>query len=225
MDIDIFLKQVTAECKASNVEFVVSPFSRVHYNHITCNGFFESLYPAELTTKHIIGEKSSIDVVRSGNTKAVLAVARGGKTDAEFLSLVAHEYCHMRQYIEQSALWIGADQFMLFDRWLEGEEVGQEELDAVWKKIVLLEADCERRVVDIIVKENLPLNIQEYCRRANSYIFFYHWVKKHRKWYNKAPYEIKGILDIMPYSMLANIHRYADENISEVIMSAFDQCV
>jgi hypothetical protein len=43
-----------------------------------------------------------------------------------------------------------------------------------------------------------PIYINDYIRRANSYVFFYELVFKYRQWYrNLAPYEIPKIIDIM----------------------------
>ncbi len=220
-----FIHKIATECDKHNVEIIISPKERVHYQTITCNGFFEPFYPVELKSEYILG-KLSHDIKFSGKTKIVLAASTGGKTDAEFMSLLAHEYCHMTQYVENSKLWVSAEDFNLFEEWLSGTSVSYKGLFDAWEKIVKLEADCEMRVVKLIGELGLPLDIAEYSRRANSYLFFYHWVLENKKWYKTAPYEVESILTLMPDTLFETVDEYiAVGAVTSEIMTAFDACL
>jgi hypothetical protein len=219
-----FIEKVKSDCIKNNVELIISPLNRVFYDHICCNGFFEPEFAIEATADHVLG-KINETITYSGNTRPALAASQGGKNDTEFLSLLAHEYCHMLQYLENSKLWLSSEQFSIFDEWLSGVEVDKSLLESIWSGIILLEADCERRVVNLINELDLPLSITDYCRRANSYLFFYHWVKKHRKWYNKAPYEIDYILNAMPTRIFKDLTMYIDTAVvPESSLHLFDGC-
>ena len=62
-----------------------------------------------------------------------------------------------------------------------------------------MELDCEIRSVENIKKWKLPLKINNYIQLANSYIYFYTYSLKVRKWCNlKSPYRVKSIVNIMP---------------------------
>ena len=63
-----------------------------------------------------------------------------------------------------------------------------------------MELDCERVAIGVIEKHLLPIDIPEYCKKANAYVHFYNLMKETRKWYSigKEPYNIKEIVDIMP---------------------------
>lgn len=220
-----FIDYIVADCEKYSVKVVISPNDRVHYDHITCNGFFEPHFPAEYKSEHILGESTS-NVTLSGNTYPILAACTGNKTDAEIMSLLAHEYCHMKQFVENSPLWITSGEFEKFDNWLENAPVDYDELVTSWTKVVILEADCERRVVDLISTLDLPLNVETYSRKANSYLFFHQWVLKNRKWYTTAPYEIESIVNMMPYKLLDDISEYVvSTTVPPWLMKEFDKCL
>jgi len=78
------------------------------------------------------------------------------------------------------------------DKWLNGKEIKfiKNKID----KIKYLELDCEKRAVKNIKKYNLPVNIETYIQKANSYILFYNYVKETRQWSKpgNAPYALKN---------------------------------
>ena len=66
-----------------------------------------------------------------------------------------------------------------------------------------LEHDCERRTLAMIKDYDLPIDGEKYARMAASYVMFYEYVKKHRKWYKigKEPYRNEKLLKVMPANL------------------------
>jgi hypothetical protein len=54
--------------------------------------------------------------------------------------------------------------------------------------------------VQIIKDFNLNIDIEYYIKKANSYIYFYNWIKRTRKWSTpkNSPYRNKALLKVMP---------------------------
>lgn len=222
MNLDEFLAKVATECVTSGVALVLSPGNRVFYGGMACNGFFESLYPVETGLAAVSTGNWEPRGDDQGRMGPLLAAAQGGKTPEEFLSLLAHEYCHMRQFLEGSPLWMDSTEFNTWEGWLAGEEVEEARLRGVWKRIVQLEADCETRVLALAEQLDLALDRQLYAQRANAYVFFYSWALKNRSFYRTAPYEIPDIVAQMPTRMLP-LEDYVGER-AVTLLTLFDRC-
>jgi hypothetical protein len=132
-----------------------------------------------------------------------------GKPTHQWVTVLAHEYCHFLQWKESAKVWkdveftIGNDTFdssTVIDEWLGGKEFSKEVLDKAFNAIMKLELDCERRTVALLKKLKAPINIKEYIQKANSYILFYRECRRTRKWYDplSPPYEQKEIWSKMP---------------------------
>jgi len=121
----------------------------------------------------------------------------------KWLATFVHEYCHAQQYIEHSRLaWeydnaLGMDKY---DDWLEKKaDMTKEELTECTRAVQALELDCERRVVRLIYKYNLPLDVDDYIRRANAYVLFYVYVAKHQRWSEKiSPDDSPEVVKTVP---------------------------
>lgn len=221
MNLSDFLRKVAAECATHGVALVLAPGLRVFYEGVACNGFFEPRYPVETGLAEVCGRTGAV-VAERGRLSPLFAAARGGKTEEEFLSLIAHEYCHMQQFLEDSPLWVDAAEFSLWEDWLAGADVAPDALTRVWHRIVQLEADCEARVLALAEELGLELDLKCYARRANSYLLFYAWALKNRRFYKTAPYEIDAIVAHMPDYLLP-LEAYVG-GMSLEMMLLFDQC-
>lgn len=222
MELGIFLDKVRSDCSLSGVEFIHSKNERVHYfGSQPCNGFFEPMHPLECDLEHILNGCHGIDYVRSGSVRPVLAVAQGNKSNSDFLALLAHEYCHMQQFKEESPFWMPADRYCIWELWLSGESVEELLLASVWKEVVLLEANCEQRVVDMIKSLDLELNAELYAQKANSYLFFHTWALKNRSFYTTAPYEIEELVQHMPKA-LQPFDAYVQGHMAVELLPLFD---
>lgn len=170
-----------------------------------CNGFFDNEFKIE-----------------DGSKVPCLAVATE-KPFAEWIQTFVHETSHADQWLENSSYWIKNEDFDVLYQWLDGKEYPQEQVQNVLYKIVLLEADCEKRSLEKIKKNNLPIDTVDYARKANAYLLFHHWMLKNRLWYNRAPYEVHEIVQKMPSVMMTNIMDYIntpDDN----TMALFEAC-
>jgi hypothetical protein len=143
----------------------------------------------------------------AGDTKQrpVLACAMGNKFAT---SILIHESCHLDQWAKKTDIWKKIDGIELIDEWLSGKEIDEKKLNNIFKKVIELELDCEKRSVEKIKRYGIPLDIEKYKQRANAYILFYNYVKKHRKWSipGNPPYGDK-ILSYSPKRWLKNYNK------------------
>lgn len=107
-----------------------------------------------------------------------LAVATGG-SEAAWLGILLHEYCHVTQWVENGPLW-RAYRGEMWD-WLAGKRI-RNPRDAV-RAVQALEEDCERRTIRMIWELDAPINVEEYAKSANAYLHFHNVMADKRKWY------------------------------------------
>lgn len=104
--------------------------------------------------------------------------------DDEWVEVFLHEYCHFQQWREGAKAWndafIQADDGAydevceILGEWHNGScGLTREELHDYCRRTRDLELDCEKRVVELIQREDLNIDWQEYTQRANSYIISY----------------------------------------------------
>ena len=133
----------------------------------------------------------------------------GGNGPMDYLSVLVHESCHMDQFLEDSDIWSGSyveesvDPMSLL--FLARNNIinltKQQALD-ISMKTAMLELDCEKRSVEKIKKYSIPIDLDEYRRTANSYVFFYLVLAEKKEWWNLAPYYIPEIVNICPTEFL-----------------------
>lgn len=179
-----FIEYVKSECKSYNVKIVLSPD-----DHVTteagckCNGFFDI---------------------------ETLAVATGKEFEKWFKTFV-HEYCHMTQWIEDTKEWNACkdpcDAEEITELWYDHKIELTKEQALDWTvKARDVELDCEKRVIQLIDRFNLPIDKEAYIKHANAYIYFWTYTLTSRSWYKigKEPYNIKEIVDAMPSNFYNN---------------------
>lgn len=119
--------------------------------------------------------------------KGRLTIATGGET-ANWLQVFLHETCHLDQRLERPKWFDACDKLVTeLDKWLSNEKGAR---DISWNdiaKIVELEHDCEARSLQKIKDFGLPINLEEYAQKANSYLSSYANTFNDRKW-DSAPY-------------------------------------
>lgn len=124
----------------------------------------------------------------------------------KWLPVLLHEYSHMTQWIDELPLF--TDRYIdgfginsLITLWINHRiELSKEQLNDYIQRIQNLELDCEKRTVNNIKLFGLPIKIDEYIQKANSYIFFYKIVRHSRCWYKigKEPYNLRKVWRWMP---------------------------
>jgi hypothetical protein len=169
-ELELYIRK---ECKKHNVKFYKGPgkYVKLPESNIVCGGFFDS------------------------DPNPVLAYA---SKNTEYKTLLAHEYCHMTQWLDKIPLWdIAATSLMLVDQWMEGTDVP----DIQYHLSVCrnLELDNEIRTSKLFDEYDFGQSKEEYIKKANSYILFYNYLEYSRKWSvpGNAPYSNSKILDVM----------------------------
>jgi len=181
-----FLKIIKEKCKSLGVKYLFPITSKVSYpgsGDIKVSGYFDNI------------------------PEPILACAIG-KPFYQWLEILVHESCHMDQWLENSSLWSdirkdGIDCDKRMDEWLGGKEYGVEEYTYFIRTMQAVELDCEKRSVEKIIKLNLPINVEAYVKKANSYLFFYTILLHTKKWCENAPYNVKEIIEQMPGHFLS----------------------
>jgi len=139
-----------------------------------------------------------------------LAVATK-KDKKEWLEILIHESCHLDQYIENSPEWddqeiCTVDVNAMLDLWLGKHiEMNDKQVQAVMKKIIDCERDCDLRSIEKIKKYGLDdiINIDRYTQKANAYHLSYYAVRKLRRWNKplKAAYQVEEVLNLFSTKM------------------------
>jgi hypothetical protein len=196
-----FIKFVKSECKRLGVKTHIKDVKYVKLSPtIKCSGYFD-----DADTKY----------------GAILACSMG-KPDG--LEILVHEYCHLTQWQDGLPLWKKAGRALpVIDEWLAGKYKRPETLNRAFEIAIQLERDNEMRSVRMINEWGLNIDIENYIKKANSYLMFYNWLRKTRKWCNpnNTPYSNKRIVAAMPanfkldYSKLPKKFEtiYREENI------------
>src|ERR1035437_9183028 len=158
MDKQEFIEKIKTDCKKNNVKFIAGKGKQINYdNNTKVGGYFS-------------------------DTPPILAYANGHK---DSLELLIHESSHMDQWIEGMDLYKTSrkkDDDGVFDNWLAGTNFSKQKINAAIDRIQAIELDCEQRSVKKIKKYNLPLDVETYIKKANSYIFLYTLMRENSKW-------------------------------------------
>lgn len=167
-----FLDHVKSECKKYGVKCDLRKTKYVKLSgNIKCSGYFDDSIPV---------------LVCSMNRP-------------DWIEILAHEFCHLTQWVDQVSIWHDSNfSIPLVDAWLSGKNVHH-----IKKHLAVcreLELDNEKRSVKMIKKFDLDVDIDQYIRKANAYVFFYNRLLATRKWATpqNSPYSNKRIIETMP---------------------------
>lgn len=122
-----------------------------------------------------------------------------------WIGVFAHEYCHFLQWLDKDIIWKryhDLDGDILCDC-IDNKPVKAKDLDYYMDTVRDIEWDCEKRTVKLLKKYGIPLNIDDYIRAANIYIFYYTYLKTSRKWTDekkKALYEFPEVRNLVKTS-------------------------
>lgn len=181
VDANMFLQFLKQECDNSGVKYLFPETAEVSYpgsENMMVSGYF------------------------ADKPEPLLACAIG-KPVEQWFEILVHESCHMDQWIEQGEVWDdlylnGHDCDKEMDEWLSGKEFTEEEAAYFIRIMQTLEIDCEKRAIEKIKHLNLSIDITNYIKKANSYLFFYTVMLQTKKWCDIAPYNIPEIVEMMP---------------------------
>jgi hypothetical protein len=193
MNEEDFIKLVKDTCKENGIKCLLKPVRYIMLDkksNSRCSGYFDE------TTKTLCV-----------SMKHPLA-----------LDVLVHEFNHLMQWKNNIAVWRITTElkaFQLFYSWLDGSPV--KNINRLISYVRDLELDNEIRSVEMIKEYSLPIDVNLYIKRANSYIYFYNWIKHSKQWCkpNNSPYMNKRLVDIMP-EHFNNNYNHLPENIKKV---------
>lgn len=139
------------------------------------------------------------------DTNKVLKVAR---KNPRFLSILAHEYCHLTQWAERAPVWVDSEPaYVAWAKWSKGEDI--EDINHHIAVMRDLELDNEKRTAALIKKLKLDIDINTYIKEANAYIMFYNYMMETGKWAKKgrSPYQVQRLVDAMPSKFSLNYQK------------------
>jgi len=174
-----FIKFVRSECKKYNVNCSLRRLKSVNLDGDTlkCSGWFDESVP-----------------------ELVVAMNR-----QDWIEILAHEYSHLTQWVDKIPLWEKSEKSLsCVWGWLQGENV--KNIKKHLSVVRDLELDNEKRTVNLIKKMNLDVDIDNYIKKANSYIQFYNYLNISRRWCvpNNSPYKNKRLIEAMPKKFSMN---------------------
>jgi len=169
------LKLVKSECKKHKVKLIIAKGPHGIDAGILVNGYFDPDAPSLLVAT--------------------------GKPVGKWMLTLAHEYCHMTQWVENCPAW-QADRKVtdcVFNDWVAKPKLTKRRAKQVATVVMRTELDCERRAAKLLARLGYD-KVDEYIQKANAYTMFYWYVAKHRKWYKlrKEPYHMKKVWSNFP---------------------------
>ena len=181
-----FVEHVKRHCKEVGIKCDIRPVKYlVLSGNIRCSGYF-----CEETMRLVVAGKNK-----------------------DWLGILAHEYAHLTQWQDKSTnIWnIGSTGVTHLDDWLGGKKIRSIKKAIEWSRD--LELDNEKRTVKLIKKWKLPIDLNDYIKKANAYIQFYNWLRYSKRWSSpgKAPYGNKAIYEAMPANFRMNYNKMSDK--------------
>jgi len=140
--------------------------------------------------------------------RRIIRVARG---HPHWLGTLLHEYAHFRQWVEQPAHVYNADNAaacIVHDYLHRGKTVAPAVLRKAFARVMAFERDAEMRAMKIAKAKGLPIDVEEYARHANLYIYSHHLMRDTGRWreVNGNPYRSWRIVEMMPSTFKAKAH-------------------
>ena len=181
-----FINHVKGHCKEVGIKCDIRPVKYlVLSGNIRCSGYF-----CEETMRLVVAGKSK-----------------------DWLGVLAHEYAHLTQWQDKSTnIWnTGSTGVTHLDDWLGGKKIRS--IKKAIQQSRDLELDNEKRTVKLIKKWKLPIDLNDYIKKANAYIQFYNWMRYSKRWSSpgNAPYGNKAIYEAMPTNFRMNYNKMSDK--------------
>lgn len=192
-----FMAAVKRQCKTYGVELMLSPSKDVVLTDDfsqNCSGYF-------------------------CDTDKALVVACG-KPFKEWFEILVHEFCHMEQWKSDPRWkeWTGACGKTW--EWMAGDIImNKTQLRNLLDKMVELERDCEIRSVEKIKKWGLPINITQYIKKANVYLYSYHMLPIIKR-FPTGVHSDSILVDMAP-SKFKKSYRNVPDDMSEYIIRMY----
>lgn len=138
-----------------------------------------------------------------------LHVSLYSQDSSNALATLVHEFNHVCQFIQvpkdlyPHGTKEAGERYERWEQWINHEtELSETEADQLTREAARFEWDCEERSIQMIKVMDLPINIQEYTKSANSYVFSYTLLRKYRKWYSTPPSKIPELCNMVPTTLV-----------------------
>jgi len=159
----------------------------------------ENKIELRITNTHAVAVDD--EIITSGYFDDTSLVVAGGKKD--WVDVLAHESCHMDQFIEKDPLYMHSDNSLnAIDAWLAGKEFSNTDLIRKISHVIKMELDCEKRTVRKLKKYKVYPDMRNYIKQVNAYLFGYWATFRDRIWC-PFPYNNKKIVNKMPDKFLS----------------------
>ena len=104
-------------------------------------------------------------------------------------AILVHEYCHFLQYIENEDVfnqYNKSKDVLLLDSHLNEQKRMDNALKYKAVKLTVdMELSCENRVIKLIRAHKLEIDIKEYIKNGNAYLYWHYCLLHKDKWTNK----------------------------------------
>jgi hypothetical protein len=147
----------------------------------------------------------------------IIKVAVGNKTNERWFGVLIHEYCHFLQWREQSKLWTDfEDSNFNIEEIINNPKKFKKEI----LTLIRLEADCERRVVQLIRKYGL-FDEKEYAKEANAVLYKYGFLYTDHFWPKGNP-ELRNCEELCPDRIHRSYLKYLEipEDLYDIFVSS-----
>jgi hypothetical protein len=116
-------------------------------------------------------------------------VIRIAKRSSNWFETLVHEYCHFLDWLESSSRQLQKEDkaLALCEKYIKGDICHPQAVKYAFQTVARMEWKCDRRAVKLIQEWNLPIDISNYIREANLYVYLYHMYKKHKTFNNRRP--------------------------------------
>jgi len=127
-----------------------------------------------------------------------------GNSESFWFEVFVHEYCHFLQDIEGSFSHYPAEAWEDFQDWLDKRtKLTPDKVEEYLSYVRGVEVDCEKRVVKLTNKYDLPIDTGLYIKKANIHGLIYTIAAKHRRW-PKAAMSDPTLLSLVPKGFKRN---------------------
>jgi len=143
----------------------------------------------------------------------------------DWVSVFAHESCHMDQWAEQSYFWrrslvAGVDVGNIVWLWTQKKiELTLEQLRDYTARIRDIEWDCEKRTVAKIREFGLSEDVATYTQQANAYLYSITLKANYRMWHFRGRISVDNKLHSTCPTKFLRRHAYND--VPEAFRQAF----
>jgi len=144
-----------------------------------------------------------------------------GKGGIQWLETLVHEYAHFLQWIDSSdslAKKEDSASRLVQDYLHAGKGTLNAALVKAFRRVMLFERDAEMRAVRCITIHNLDINLENYIKRANMYIYTHYINMMLRKWnFKKSPFHSHKVISEMPATFRAKSHKSCPNRIFQLL--------